>query len=112
MIAVDSASPAYDLNIMKNKHFEKTGIRMQKDIKVAIVGVGNCASALVQGVEYYRSRNGVELDGIMRHSIGGYSSSAVEFVAAFDRTGRLYAVLASIGSPLALRRGDLPKFEG
>ena len=35
-----------------------------------------------------------------------------EFVRALDRTGRLYAALALIGSPLALRRGDLPKFEG
>ncbi|MFY9972403.1 MAG: inositol-3-phosphate synthase [Roseiarcus sp.] len=57
---------------------------MQKDIKVAIAGVGNCASALVQGVEYYRSRNDVELEGIMRHTIGGYGCGDVEFVAAFD----------------------------
>ena len=57
---------------------------MQKAIKVAIAGVGNCASALVQGVEYYRNRQGVALEGVMRRSIGGYSCSDVEFVAAFD----------------------------
>jgi len=57
---------------------------MQKTIKVAIAGVGNCASALVQGVEFYRNRNGVALGGVMRESIGGYSCSDVEFVAAFD----------------------------
>ena len=40
---------------------------MQKNIKVAIAGVGNCASALVQGVEYYRSRQGAAFGGMMRH---------------------------------------------
>jgi myo-inositol-1-phosphate synthase len=57
---------------------------MQKDIKVAIAGVGNCASALVQGVEYYRNRQGAALEGVMRHFIAGYSCSNIEFVAAFD----------------------------
>src|SRR5271165_189233 len=38
----------------------KTVPIMQKDIRVAIAGVGNCASALVQGVEYYRNRNGAQ----------------------------------------------------
>jgi myo-inositol-1-phosphate synthase len=67
---------------------------MKKNIKVAIVGVGNCASALVQGVEYYRNRNGVTVEGVMRHSIGGYSCSDVEFVAAFDVDAR------KVGHPL------------
>ena len=57
---------------------------MHNRIKVAIAGVGNCASSLVQGVEYYRDRQGAALDGIMRHLIGGYRCSDVEFVAAFD----------------------------
>jgi myo-inositol-1-phosphate synthase len=57
---------------------------LRNDIKVAIAGVGNCASALVQGVEYYRNRQGTALEGIMHQSIGGYSCSDVEFVAAFD----------------------------
>jgi myo-inositol-1-phosphate synthase len=67
---------------------------MQKNIKVAIAGVGNCASALVQGVEYYRSRQGAAFGGIMRHSIGGYKCSDVEFVAAFDIDQR------KVGHPL------------
>jgi S1-C subfamily serine protease len=41
-----------------------------------------------------------------------FSPVTNEFTAALDRSGRLYAALALIGSPLALRRGDLPKFEG
>jgi len=57
---------------------------LRNDIKVAIAGVGNCASALVQGVEYYRNRQGIAVEGIMHQSIGGYSCSDVEFVAAFD----------------------------
>ena len=67
---------------------------MQKNIKVAIAGVGNCASALVQGVEYYRNRQGAAFGGIMRHSIGGYKCSDVEFVAAFDIDQR------KVGHPL------------
>ncbi len=41
-----------------------------------------------------------------------FSPVTNEFASALDRTGRFYAMLAAIGSPLALRRGDLPKFEG
>src|SRR5258707_8935780 len=55
-----------------------------KKIKVAIAGVGNCASALVKGVEFYRTRRNATLDGIMRATIGGYACSDIEFVAAFD----------------------------
>src|SRR5262245_33904897 len=67
---------------------------MRQKIKVAIAGVGNCASALVQGVEYYRDRQGVALDGLMRHSIGGYRCDDIEFVAAFDVDRR------KVGRPL------------
>src|SRR4249920_4070259 len=67
---------------------------MHNRIKVAIAGVGNCASSLVQGVEYYRDRQGAALEGVMRHSIGGYLCSDVEFVAAFDIDGR------KVGHPL------------
>src|SRR5262249_47556659 len=56
----------------------------RQNIKVAIAGVGNCASALVQGVEYYRNRQGAALEGVMRPLIGGYRCGDVEFVAAFD----------------------------
>jgi myo-inositol-1-phosphate synthase len=67
---------------------------MQKDIKVAIAGVGNCASALVQGIEYYRSARNAALEGIMRETIGGYKCSDVEIVAAFDVDRR------KVGRPL------------
>ncbi len=54
-------------------------------VKVAIVGIGNCASSLVQGVEYYR--NAKENDfvpGLMHVNLGGYSIDDIEFVAAFE----------------------------
>jgi len=54
-------------------------------VRVAIVGVGNCASSLVQGVEYYRSADPNDrVPGLMHVTFGDYHISDVEFVAAFD----------------------------
>src|SRR5438874_8652254 len=54
-------------------------------VRVAIVGVGNCASSLVQGVEYYRDADPHErVPGLMHVTFGEYHVSDVEFVAAFD----------------------------
>jgi len=54
-------------------------------IKVAIVGVGNCASALVQGVHYYRGKKGADdAIGLAAYNLGGFEPSDIEFVAAFD----------------------------
>ncbi|MDT7878483.1 MAG: hypothetical protein RQ798_00650 [Candidatus Caldarchaeales archaeon] len=54
-------------------------------VKVAIVGVGNCASALVQGVEYYKEApDDASVPGLMHVRLGGYHVSDIEFVAAFD----------------------------
>jgi myo-inositol-1-phosphate synthase len=54
-------------------------------VRVAIVGVGNCASSLVQGVEYYRNADPSErVPGLMHVDFGGYHVRDVEFVAAFD----------------------------
>jgi myo-inositol-1-phosphate synthase len=56
-----------------------------RKIRVAIAGVGNCASSLVQGVEYYRNAEpGEDVPGLMHVTLGGYHVSDVEFVAAFD----------------------------
>ena len=55
------------------------------EIRVAIVGVGNCASALVQGVEYYKdAREDVTVPGLMHANFGGYHIRDIKFVAAFD----------------------------
>ncbi len=54
-------------------------------VRVAIVGVGNCASSLVQGVEYYRGADpDGSVPGLMHVKFGEYHVSDVEFVAAFD----------------------------
>ena len=53
-------------------------------IKIAIVGVGNCASSLVQGLEYYRDKQPEEAIGLMHWEIGGYRPSDIDVVAAFD----------------------------
>jgi myo-inositol-1-phosphate synthase len=54
-------------------------------VRVAIVGVGNCASSLVQGVEYYRDADDREsVPGLMHVRFGDYHVSDIEFVAAFD----------------------------
>jgi myo-inositol-1-phosphate synthase len=58
---------------------------MTGKIRVAIAGVGNCASSLVQGVEYYRDADPRDdVPGLMHVDLGGYHVGDVEFVAAFD----------------------------
>jgi myo-inositol-1-phosphate synthase len=54
-------------------------------INVAIIGVGNCASSLVQGVHYYRTaEDNQSIPGLMHVNLGGYHVSDINFVAAFD----------------------------
>jgi len=56
-----------------------------KEIRVAIVGVGNCANSLIQGVTYYKdATNDQEIPGLMHPVVGGYHISDIKFVAAFD----------------------------
>jgi myo-inositol-1-phosphate synthase len=59
----------------------------KKKVRVAIVGVGNCANSLLQGVEYYKNAPDDEfVPGLMHVNLGGYHISDIEFVAAFDVT--------------------------
>ena len=54
-------------------------------VRVAIVGVGNCASSLVQGVEYYKDADpAIRVPGLMHVDLGGYHVRDIEFSAAFD----------------------------
>lgn len=57
-------------------------------IKVAIVGVGNCASAIYQGLTYYKNATGKNIPGVMFADIGGYTLQDIEVVAAFDVDAR------------------------
>lgn len=56
----------------------------QRSIKVAIVGVGNCASAIYQGLSYYKDSTGDNIPGVMFADIGGYRLPDIEVVCAFD----------------------------
>lgn len=58
----------------------------KKEIKVAILGVGNCASSLIQGVQFYRKidERSKRVPGLMHNVVGGYKISDIKFVAAFD----------------------------
>jgi myo-inositol-1-phosphate synthase len=56
-----------------------------KKVRVAIVGVGNCASSLVQGVEFYKNAKKTDtVPGLMHVNLGGYHIHDIEFSAAFD----------------------------
>ncbi len=57
----------------------------EKKVRVAIIGVGNCASALVQGVHFYRdAKDDDRVPGLMHVNLGGYHIRDIEFTAAFD----------------------------
>ncbi len=63
----------------------KTVGKKSKKVRVAIIGAGNCASSLVQGVEYYKDApDGTKIPGIMHTVLGGYHIGDVEFSAAID----------------------------
>ena len=53
-------------------------------IKLAISGIGNCASTLIQGIHYYKDKNPKDAMGIMHWDIGSYTPSDIDVVAAFD----------------------------
>jgi myo-inositol-1-phosphate synthase len=62
-------------------------LRRDDKVRVALIGVGNCASSLVQGVEYYKDADPDEfVPGLMHVDLGGYHVRDVEFTAAFDVT--------------------------
>ena len=65
-----------------------------KKIRLAIVGIGNCASSLIQGIEYYKTHEGAERLGLMHYDLGGYLPGDLEVVAAFDVDRR------KVGKPL------------
>jgi myo-inositol-1-phosphate synthase len=71
---------------MSTKNGSANGALRQRDqVRVAIVGVGNCASSFVQGVEYYKDADRSEfVPGLMHVDLGGYHVGDVTFSAAFD----------------------------
>jgi myo-inositol-1-phosphate synthase len=90
--------------------------RYERDkVRVAIIGVGNCASSFVQGVQYYRDADSSEpVPGLMHVDLGGYHVSDIEFTAAFDidseKVGKDLAEAIFSGQNNTLKLGDdVPK---
>ncbi|MBD3390443.1 MAG: inositol-3-phosphate synthase [Chitinivibrionales bacterium] len=53
-------------------------------IRIAIVGIGNCASSLLQGIQYYKNKRASDVIGLMHWEIGGYKPGDIQVAAAFD----------------------------
>ena len=91
-------------------------------VRVALIGVGNCASSLVQGVEFYRhARENESVPGLMHVDLGGYHIRDIEFTAAFDinetKVGRdlSEAIFAEPNNTIrfsAVPRLDVPVYRG
>jgi myo-inositol-1-phosphate synthase len=82
-------------------------------VRVAIVGVGNCASSLVQGVHYYRDADsGEQVPGLMHVDLGGYHVRDIEFTAAFDidsdKVGKDLSEAIFSGQNNTIRFSDVP----
>ena len=73
---------------MAQTNGKKNGkVRSTDKVRVALIGVGNCANSLLQGVEYYKDADAEQfVPGLMHVDLGGYHISDIEFTAAFDVT--------------------------
>jgi len=92
----------------------RTAAAAKRKIRVAIIGVGNCASSLVQGVHYYRNAKPKDrIPGLMHVDLGGYHIRDVEFVAAFDvdrtKVGKDLADAIYAGPNNTYRFADVPR---
>jgi len=88
---------------MANTRGDENVSEQRKKVRVAIIGVGNCAASLVQGVEYYRNApDDAEIPGLMHATVGGYHVRDIEFSAAFD------VVTSKVGKDLSEAIGAHP----
>tara|TARA_B110000014_G_C20089608_1_gene570287 strand:+ start:552 stop:1652 length:1101 start_codon:yes stop_codon:yes gene_type:complete len=83
-------------------------------VRVAIIGVGNCASSLVQGVEFYKSAEASDdIPGLMHPVLGGYHINDIEFTAAFDvdadKVGKDLSEAVFSGQNNTLKFTEVPK---
>jgi myo-inositol-1-phosphate synthase len=84
-LGVPSVSNRKGRKLMASTNGSKNGRRAQDKVRVAIIGVGNCANSLLQGVEYYKDASPQDtVPGLMHVDLGGYHISDIEFTAAFD----------------------------
>jgi myo-inositol-1-phosphate synthase len=85
-------------------------------VRVAIIGVGNCASSLVQGVQYYKDADPAKsVPGLMHVDLGGYHVGDVEFTAAFDidadKVGKDLSEAIWSGQNNTMKFADVPKLD-
>ncbi len=99
-----------------NGHASTNGAsRYQADkVRVAIIGVGNCASSFVQGIQYYKDADANEkVPGLMHVDLGGYHVRDVEFTAAFDidkdKVGKDLSKAIWAGQNNTIKFSDVPK---
>jgi len=83
-------------------------------VRVAIVGVGNCANSFIQGVQYYRDADPADqVPGLMHVDLGGYHVREIEFVAAFDidaeKVGKDLSEAIWSGQNDTIRFADVPE---
>jgi myo-inositol-1-phosphate synthase len=86
----------------------------RKKVRVGIIGVGNCASSLVQGVHYYRNAKETDtVPGLMHVNLGGYHIRDIEFVSAFDidrdKVGRDLSEAIFRGQNNTVKFADVPR---
>ena len=99
--------------LVESKNGHRNG-RANGKVRVAVVGVGNCASSFVQGVHYYRNASPKELvPGLMHVDLGGYHIRDIEFVAAFDidkkKVGLDLSQAIFAGANNTVKFSDVPK---
>jgi myo-inositol-1-phosphate synthase len=85
-------------------------------VRVAIIGVGNCASSLIQGVTYYRNTDRhQEVPGLMHVELGGYHVGDIEFTAAFDvdanKVGKDLSEAIWVDPNNTIKFADVPKLD-
>jgi myo-inositol-1-phosphate synthase len=84
-------------------------------IKVGLVGIGNCFSGLIQGIEYYNKNPSQEVTGIIHDKLAGYGIHDIDFVCGFDvaenkvGTPLIDAIYASPNMVDWIAKGDMPK---
>jgi myo-inositol-1-phosphate synthase len=88
----------------------------EDEVRVAIVGVGNCASSFVQGVQYYRGADPSEpVPGLMHVDLGGYHVSDIRFTAAFDidsdKVGKDLSEAIWSGQNNTIKFADVPRLD-
>ena len=99
-----------------NGHNGRTAAERRREVRVAIVGVGNCANSFIQGVEHYRDADAGEfVPGLMHVDLGGYHVSDIRFTAAFDidadKVGKDLSEAIWSGQNNTIKFADVPRLD-